>query len=390
MDRCGGKDLVMQCAVMRHAERADACPGNSWLCTGDFMTWPLDPPLSEAGLNAAREAACELRWPEESKNEGLAMRGPNKAPGKLSSSCIVVTSPFLRCVQTAVECAIFDKDSVLLVDEALGEVYGPDFMGEIEPETTHRSFEEIRQYCEARGVEVYCPSDVEQPHWPEALQTARARIRRCFWGHVQRCAASQQSLLLVTHAEGVTAALAGLPAACGRFISEVRYCGFFSARAQLSLFRGGGETGGLNEQAALQHSWRLRTSNISFGGRTKSKFLKCEGISVNPGPGTELQEVNNLLHGLSGKASKVPSCDAKARLDGPSRENKMTTSSCTQSECADDTPPPSPGGLKVGSKSEPCLGPIFAPVQVNSQRPSKISLRNVACSSLLQRRKQVE
>lgn len=65
---------------MRHSERLDDVD-DSWIASTDR---PWDPPITERGREIAYEAGCRLR----AENWGISR---------------IVVSPFLRCVQTAVE-----------------------------------------------------------------------------------------------------------------------------------------------------------------------------------------------------------------------------------------------------------------------------------------------
>ena len=77
-------------AVCRHAERSDdmgaLLHGMPWCLTEDSKHWPYDPPLSDTGLVEAEELGVRL----------------HRVAGELDADLhVVITSPYLRCVQTA-------------------------------------------------------------------------------------------------------------------------------------------------------------------------------------------------------------------------------------------------------------------------------------------------
>lgn len=58
---------------------------------------------------------------------------------------VVVTSPYLRCIETAAAiCLRLGSQTRLMVDLGLGEVYGPEIFGE-EPQRTIRSSQEVKE-----------------------------------------------------------------------------------------------------------------------------------------------------------------------------------------------------------------------------------------------------
>ena len=85
---------------------------------------------------------------------------------------LVVASPFLRCVETALElCRVLSCP--LLLDHGWGEVHGPTVY-EDEPPTTHRPLAEILDVCARAGVEVLNTEELlgAPPAWPEMPRKA--------------------------------------------------------------------------------------------------------------------------------------------------------------------------------------------------------------------------
>eukprot|EP00438_Fugacium_kawagutii_P028985 Skav211307 [mRNA] locus=scaffold3605:28198:30375:+ [translate_table: standard] len=120
----GRSNRLQFLGVCRHAERADdlgaLVEGLPWCLLEDSKHWPYDPPLSDAGLRSARELGLKFRKMLHELDADLH---------------VVITSPFLRCVQTAAMiCQHFGRGTKLLIDNSLVEIYGPCIMGDEEPQ----------------------------------------------------------------------------------------------------------------------------------------------------------------------------------------------------------------------------------------------------------------
>ncbi|CAE8631297.1 unnamed protein product, partial [Polarella glacialis] len=130
--------------VIRHTARADEMgatwKGASWFQSEDFKRYPYDPPLSDEGLEEAGQVAERV----------------SNFLGALPDSAkihVVVSSPYLRCIQTAAAvCRRLGSSSVrLIVDLGLGEVYGPEIFGDLEPERSTTS--RVASSWEGKGRE---------------------------------------------------------------------------------------------------------------------------------------------------------------------------------------------------------------------------------------------
>jgi len=212
------------CAVLRHAERADSAWDTSWTDSPAARSWPHDPPLSENGLEDASRTAAELVGSIESG---------------YGSFQVVVSSPYFRCVQTAVAvCQAIGPGVVLLLDIELGEIYGPDVMGEDKPVATTRPIEHIERYCRDCGVTLKLRRGREKllgssPTWPETMPQARFRFVGRFLRYLRRSEVTQRSFVIVTHAEGVATALSAMPSMNNRAIESIEFGGFFVAHESL-------------------------------------------------------------------------------------------------------------------------------------------------------------
>ena len=107
-------DLADQAAVavLRHGQRQDSVFGSSWHNTMDFQQYPFDCPITDDAVVQARHAASKL--------------------SSFADFDVIVSSPYLRCVQTAI--ALADAlDVMVILDYELGEVFGPVVFGDVDP-----------------------------------------------------------------------------------------------------------------------------------------------------------------------------------------------------------------------------------------------------------------
>lgn len=208
-------------AVTRHTERADdvgaLTNGSHWGLTLDSKQWPYDPPLSDLGVQTAQEIGARLM--QFSEDSGSQLH-------------VVVTSPFFRCIQTAVQiCCQLGRNKVkLLIDSSLGEIFGPCVMGEVEPETLLRPLQQTVDYCKEKGFSFLDVSRLlgKRPEWPETLRSARQRMANRFVEYLRRGQIARRNFLLVSHADCVGSSLSLIPSTHGRHIVEqVGYGGHF-------------------------------------------------------------------------------------------------------------------------------------------------------------------
>lgn len=210
------------CALVRHGERADTVAdeyGGSWLGSYDSKLYPNDPPLTENGRHQARSVGKSLC-------DGSAEYG--------TVYHIVVTSPYLRCMQTAVEiCSTLHLP--LLIDYEVGEIYGPATMGAQQPDNNNvtRSWDYLSTYCSDMGVKVRGKPVGVWPTWPESLSTARLRFARRYLTYLHRSLLARRNFILVTHADAVASAMTIMPCEKDQHVVEVNFCGYFLARRQI-------------------------------------------------------------------------------------------------------------------------------------------------------------
>jgi len=214
------------CGVIRHTERSDAAfaldregAALRWRESEDAHRWPHDPPLSEEGLTSAKDLGKTVRsFAEESG----------------SKIDVVVCSPYTRCMQTgAVICGVLGKGTHVLVDESLGEIYGPSVMGPTEPGRCARPFKELPPQGISRSILSHPPKTVGRwPVWPEDVRLARRRFANRFLTYLKRSIATRRNFLLVTHADCVGAALSVLPGFAEQVLERIEYGGMLLGRRQ--------------------------------------------------------------------------------------------------------------------------------------------------------------
>eukprot|EP00913_Durusdinium_trenchii_P031783 g29767.t1 len=197
--------------VVRHAERADGVfafwEGGRWSSSEDGRRFPLDPPLSDSGLEQAKSLGA---WIDD------------YAQKKDSKFHVVVCSPYSRCVQTAVGiCNRLGPNVKMLIDLSLGEVYGPSVMGEAEPRSHLRAFS--AEYCRANQINVVRRVVGEAPAWPETLQDARRRFALRFLQYLQRGVTAKRNFLIVTHGDCIGSVMGIMPDQQDVMVEKVDY-----------------------------------------------------------------------------------------------------------------------------------------------------------------------
>jgi len=187
---CGVKEQLFfqqSVVVMRHAERLDATP--DWMGYDLRHTYRNDTPLSAKGFTQARENASHIKT----------------LPYTFD---LVLSSPYLRCAQTACEIA---RELRLPVhfDLDLGEVFDFDEPGPLGPQ--HRPPEVLAEELESMypDVELRRGADgklvirgAQQKH-PETLLHARLRFAFKVQEAVRAASSSMMNIIVVTHADAV-------------------------------------------------------------------------------------------------------------------------------------------------------------------------------------------
>jgi len=225
MGGCFGKDQVLTfnqaIAVVRHGERLEST-GRLTSTTKSSRSWPHDCPLTRTGMRASREVGQTLG------NVG------NAAPFE-----VIVSSPYLRCAQSASEIARELKLPVIF-DDDLGEV-GEHIGRAIDPQAPpHRGRRDLEQ-CLRRdfpSVEYAMTADRLQfhggyPMFPESLSQARTRFAKKAQNICQSAAAALKSVIIVTHPDALDAIVGSMKMSW--VLTEVPAGAFFVARRTVRI-----------------------------------------------------------------------------------------------------------------------------------------------------------
>jgi len=261
-------------AVIRHAEREDTA--SKWCHDAlQQVCWQSDPALSPKGIKQASSIASEISLKSQAKFD------------------VVVTSPYFRCVQTAIEiCKHVGTDSSLLVDASLGEVYGSEVLGDEQPKdgSLLREFDDVRRYCQENGITIRTQVVGTWPRWGEHIGTARVRFVRRFLQYLHRSQRTGLSFALVTHGDGVAAMMSVMPAMQGRVIKRVDFAGYFLAHASVptplpdrsgvtelitdSHVEDSTLSSGSGPSACDAQTWRVSYSSVKVGAPLEESFAR--------------------------------------------------------------------------------------------------------------------
>jgi len=263
--------------VIRHTERADCVDsrinGEYWTKTEDFWRWPHDPPLSDEGARSAVD---------------VAQRVHNFAAGSGTTVHMVVSSPYLRCVETArAICQRFGVGAQLVVDNGLAEVYGPSTMGDFEPCTPLRPRDDTLVFREQNGQRTYS-TQAAFPQWPEDVCTARRRYAKRLTKHLHCSVLSGRNFILVTHAEAVGTALTLFPSKAGKGMEVVGHGGMLLAKRRVKADAGFNVDSPLTpttprtpltpvspKSPSSPSSWHVETHKLTCRTRQKEVFCRA-------------------------------------------------------------------------------------------------------------------
>lgn len=210
-------------AVLRHGERQDSIWGSPWHNTEDSHRHPGDCPISDQAILEARNVARLLR--------------------DFGDFGIIVSSPYLRCVQTAI--AIADElDLVVLLDHELGEVFGPSVFGEANPRERFTAGHAWRSRKELySAIKDWAPHLLQgfkrpplqrvcwqrilghAPSWGEKMKEARHRYATRFLTYLSRGRRARKNMIVVFHGIMVQTCLKVLPSTAACDVASIPYCG---------------------------------------------------------------------------------------------------------------------------------------------------------------------
>lgn len=207
-------------AVVRHGERQDQIDPRAWFKSELGQAYPFDCPLTEKGRESARSVANVLR----------------KSGQKFA---LVVSSPYVRCVQTAGEICE-ELGLQLAIDSELGEIYGPRTYGQWKNPPPRRDLSQISSLTKLCGVPLQdskllvCNEDCDffgsHSSWPETLEDARLRLVSRVEQYLARSIQLRRNFILVTHGDCVAAALGLLlssqPGEDRQVVTKIDYCAY--------------------------------------------------------------------------------------------------------------------------------------------------------------------
>jgi len=241
-------------AVVRHGERLDQTP--AWLSSPDRQTWPLDSPLTVEGRESARAAGALLQ---------------EKHPMGAAAFDIIVSSPYLRCAQSASEIARV-LNIPIVFDRELGEVCGEAFRdaegkhhrspGEL-AELLEHDFPDVEFAMNGRGGLQMLGRD---PSFPETLVEAMKRFAFKAQTIIRAAGTQLRSVIIVTHGDAV-ASISSLMQMAWCLV-DIPPSAFFIADRSLEVMRSSSRR-------------RLREGTV-YGGRAPSwsvmlsEHIKCD------------------------------------------------------------------------------------------------------------------
>jgi len=209
VSKWASKSAKLSCCVVRHAERADASWDSQWCSSKDALEFPVDPPLTALGGEQAHGVGLELQ-----------RRAPSGGWG------VVVCSPYLRCVQTAI--AICRATNCpLMLDHQWGEVVTESHALITKTKRLYRSHAALAQLVQDSGVELRNLGRIagRVVNKAESIPQARMRYAACLLKYVDRARLSRTSVIIVTHGEALLPALALSVDKCPQ-INRVDYCSY--------------------------------------------------------------------------------------------------------------------------------------------------------------------
>lgn len=188
----GAQNVFKQAVLLvRHSERLDYVD-KEYSKTPEGQEWPWDAPLTARGWILAREVAAEFAALQEEMKFAL-----------------IATSPYRRCVETAMAIAKASKLPIVL-DQEIGEVWERKMGDEKLPWRSPQGLQEM-----LKGYQVLNPLLPEggyklfgrKPTFPETLSKARSRMVVRFDTYIRQSESLHQNFIICTHADGLAAAL---------------------------------------------------------------------------------------------------------------------------------------------------------------------------------------
>lgn len=235
-------------AVVRHADRMDH-EESEWNGFAERERFPNDTPLSSKGHPHAKRVAETFK--QMKKGFGL-----------------VISSPYLRCAQTAANIAQALNVPVQF-DLDVGEIFDNVSMeGDIDGKEQHRSPEELDVYLKEypdvtfiRDGNGRIKVEGKLQRFPEGAQRARMRFTYKVKKLVQRAVTELMSIVIVTHGDAVAAVVGMLRPEWN--IGNIPYASFAVASRQIKVLESQSEAICADGMSVFNNTaqWDLKTSS---------------------------------------------------------------------------------------------------------------------------------
>ncbi|CAJ1460155.1 unnamed protein product, partial [Effrenium voratum] len=198
---CVGKPWQQLLVVMRHSERLDFADEDAWFQHPDSREYPMDPPITSRGKSLA-------------KVQGRMLAELCSRSG--SPIDVIITSPYQRCVQTAVAVSEVlperkGKKVPLLIDTEVSEVgiyKKPPGISDPVLLQAHRdfcsrrrTFEQVAKLPDLEGIELLNSEGYVGigPPFPELRRAAHIRGLYRFAEWLERGRQAHLNFLIITH-----------------------------------------------------------------------------------------------------------------------------------------------------------------------------------------------
>jgi broad specificity phosphatase PhoE len=331
-------------AVVRHAERADVSYESIEDLDLEDFRFPADPPITRNGLQTARSLGDDFAESEKWN--------------------VVITSPYLRCVQTAVEICLATHCD-MIIDAGWGEV------GHLGGDT--RTLSELVKYAGDRGVGVRNPAELlgSLPTAEETERSAHGRYMKSALTYLDRARRAHMNFIVVTHA-GALLSCSQLFAETSRaVIQQVGFCSYLLGGLRIQRVA--------PEEAICSNYLRKQVS-----------FLGADNITMLPGalsyetpryvrrnPFLRKRDASSDSHGSNGSAEDMVFGNSPIMSPKSARKGDMLPP--PRLEPADDNESgrsSDVGSLDVGQSSEEDEADETKPAQDQKLTQPKLVLRS--------------
>lgn len=240
-------------AVVRHGHRRDREDRAEWMASSDGKTYPYDCRLTEKGVATARNVGRQVKKLNDIANFGL-----------------VVSSPYIRCVETAVEIAD-EVGTPILCDKEFGEIFDDVYMPHAKGKVQYREASTITKIVDEKSPKNKFIRDANgdvrmfgtQPEYPEPMIDAQLRFLERFESTAVKAVERQHGLVIVTHGDCVVVLLALMCQYAEVIATD--YCAYFFVYRDVELPDKG-------EPMWKEKLWKKAESTSVFASEWNSKI----------------------------------------------------------------------------------------------------------------------